>query len=156
MAGQRAEGAHRPHAPDAEQQLLPEPVIAAAAVQPVGDLVQVRLVLLDVGIEQQQRDPPHLRHPDLGGQQPVLGQSDRDVHGGVPGRVAQQLERLAVRVIAGVALGLPAVGGQRLGEVPVPVQQPERRSAARPGRWLTSGGPRPGCPGRRSTAAAPR
>ena len=124
VPGQRAEGPHRPHAADAEQQFLAQPVVAAAAVQPVGDLVQVGLVLLHVGVEQQQRDPAHLRHPDLRGQLAALGQADRDADRG-PGGVAEQLERLAVRVVARVALGLPAVGGQRLGEVPVPVQQPD-------------------------------
>ena len=124
VPGQRAERAYRPHAADAEQQFLAEPVVAAAAVQTVGDLVQVGLVLLHVGVEQQQRDPPHLGHPDLRGQLPARAQADRHVHGGTAG-VAQQLERQPVRVARRVALGLPAVGGQRLGEVPVPVQQPD-------------------------------
>ena len=124
VAAQRAERPDRAHPAHPEQQLLAEPVVAAAAVQPVGDLVQVGLVLLHVRIEQQQRDPPHLRHPDLRGQLPARGQADGDVHRRPVG-VAQELERQAVRVIAGVALGLPAVGGQRLGEVPVPVQQPD-------------------------------
>ena len=125
MPAQRAEGTDRAHPADAEQQLLPEPVLAAAAVQPVGDLTQVGVVLLGVGVEQQQRDPAHLGHPDLGGQLPARGQADRD-----PDRraacVAEQLERQPVGVPGRVALGLPAVGGQRLGEVTVPVQQPHR------------------------------
>ncbi len=124
MAGQRAERPDGPHPADAEQQLLAQPVVTAAAVQPVGDLVQVWLVLLDIRIEQQQRDPAHLRQPDLGGQRSPGRQADGHVHRGTAG-VAQQLERQPVRVVARVALGLPAVGGQRLGEVPVPVQQPD-------------------------------
>jgi len=98
---------------------------AAAAVQPVGDLVQVGLVLLHVGVEQQQRDPAHLSHPDLSGQLPARGQADRDPDRGAA-RVAEQLERQPVGVPGRVALGLPAVRGQRLGEVTVPVQQPHR------------------------------
>ena len=62
----RAVGADRPDAADAEQHLLQQPVLAAAAVQPVGDLALGRRVLLDVGVEQQQRDPADLRLPDLG------------------------------------------------------------------------------------------
>ena len=69
VPGQRAERPHRADAADAEQQFLAQPVIAAAAVQPVGDLAQRRLVLLHVGVQQQQRDPAHLGHPDLRGQQ---------------------------------------------------------------------------------------
>ena len=135
VAGQRAERPDRPHPADAEQQLLAQPVVAAAAVQPVGDLVQVGLVLLDVGVEQQQRHPAHLRHPDLGGQRPPGRQADGHVHRGAAD-VAQQLERQPVRVVARVALGLPAVGGQRLGEVAVPVQQPhaDQRHAEVAGR----------------------
>ena len=67
VSAQRAERADRAHPAHAEQQFLAEPVVTAAAVQPVGDLVQVGLVLFHVGVEQQQRDPPDLGHPDLGG-----------------------------------------------------------------------------------------
>ena len=44
VPGDRAELPDRPHAADSEQQFLAEPVIAAAAVQPVGDLAQGRVV----------------------------------------------------------------------------------------------------------------
>ena len=130
VPAQRAEGPHRAHPADAEQQLLAQPVVAAAAVQPVGDLVQVGLVLLHVGVEQQQRDAADLGHPDLRGQLPARGQAHLHVHrraGGVP----EQLQGQAVRVVGRVPLGLPAVGRQRLGEVTVPVQQadPDQRHA---------------------------
>jgi len=71
-----AERAYRPHATDAKQQLLPESVVAAAAVEPVGDLTQGGVVLLHVGIEQQQRNPAHLREPDLGGEHAARVQGD--------------------------------------------------------------------------------
>jgi hypothetical protein len=130
IPAQRAEGPHRAHPADAEQQLLAQPVVAAAAVQPVGDLVQVGLVLLHVGVEQQQRDAADLGHPDLRGQHAARGQAHLHVHrraGGVP----EQLQGQAVRVVGRVPLGLPAVGRQRLGEVTVPVQQadPDQRHA---------------------------
>ena len=57
--------ADRAHAADAEQHLLQQPVLGAAAVEPVGDLALGRRVVLDVGVEQQQRDPADLRPPDL-------------------------------------------------------------------------------------------
>ena len=49
---------------DTGQQFLFDPVFLVAAVQPVGDVTQIVVVLRDVGIEQQQRDPTHLSHPD--------------------------------------------------------------------------------------------
>jgi hypothetical protein len=109
VPAQRAEGPHRADPADAEQQLLAQPVVAAAAVQPVGDLVQVGLVLLHVGVEQQQRHAADLGHPDLRGELPARGQVHLDVHrraGGVP----EQLQGQAVRVVGRVPLGLPAVG----------------------------------------------
>ena len=58
------ERADRPHAADAGQDLLLDAVFLVAAVEPVGDAAQIVLVLRDVGIQQQQRDAAHLRHPD--------------------------------------------------------------------------------------------
>ncbi len=134
MPAQRAERPDRADPADAEQQLLAEPVLAAAAVQPVGDLVQVRLVLLDVGVEQQQWDAADLGHPDLRGQLAARGQVRTCT--GAPDLVAEQLERQAVRVPCRIPLGLPAVGRQGLGEVAVPVQQadPDQRHAEVAGR----------------------
>ena len=65
-AGEPAVGAQRADAADAEQHLLQQPVLAAAAVEPVGDVALGRLVVLDVGVEQQQRHPADLGLPDLG------------------------------------------------------------------------------------------
>jgi hypothetical protein len=61
-----AVGPDGPHAADPEQHLLREPVIGAAAVEPVGHLPLVAAVLLDVGVEEQQRYPADARQPDLG------------------------------------------------------------------------------------------
>ena len=55
-AGDAGVDAQRAHAADAEQQLLAQAVLAVAAVQAVGDVAVVLRVLLDVGVEQQQRD----------------------------------------------------------------------------------------------------
>jgi hypothetical protein len=123
MAGQRAERPHRPHSPHSQQQLLPEPVLAPATVEPVGDLPQGGLVLLHVGVEQQQRHPAHLGQPDLRGQHPALGQRDGDPDRR-PAVLPQQRQRQPVRVGPRVMLLLPAFRGQRLAEVAVPVQQP--------------------------------
>ena len=63
--GRCAVGPQRADAADTEQHLLQQPVLGAAAVQPVGDLTFGRRVGLDVGVQQQQRDAADLRHPDL-------------------------------------------------------------------------------------------
>ena len=133
----RAERPDRPDPADAEQQFLPEPVLAAAAVEPVGDLAQRRVVLLHVGVEQQQRDPADLRDPDLRGHGRAVGQGDGhpDRRAVCPAHPAlarpalarpaltEQGQRQAVRVARRVAFGLPALGRQGLGEVAVPVEQ---------------------------------
>ncbi len=86
VAGEPAARAHRPHAADAEQHLLEQPVLAAAAVEPVGDLALGRLVVLDVGVEQQQRHPADLGHPDAGVQLAVAGQRQTRRCTGQPSR----------------------------------------------------------------------
>ena len=81
-------------------------------------------VLLDVRVEQQQRHPADLGPPHVRVQRAALRQRHRDDHGGAVG-LAQQLQRQAVRVEGRVVLELPAVGGQALGEVAGPVEQPD-------------------------------
>jgi hypothetical protein len=78
-AGQPAVRADRPHAADAGQHLLGHPVLAGPAVQLVGDLPLGGLVLLDVGVEQQQRHPADLDLPDLGAQRAAAGDGEGDL-----------------------------------------------------------------------------
>jgi hypothetical protein len=121
-AGQPAVGPDRTHAADPGQHLLGHPVLAGAAVQLVGDLPLGGLVLLDVGVEQEQRHPPDLDLPDLGPQRAAAGDGEGDLHRGAVG-LAQERQRQAVRVDRRVELLLPAVPGQPLGEVAGPVEQ---------------------------------
>ena len=79
-AGHLAEGADGAYATDAEQQLLLQAVLASAAVEPVGDLPGRGVVLLDVAVEQQQRDASDVDHPYLRVQRAALGQRQRDAH----------------------------------------------------------------------------
>ncbi|GAA3083282.1 hypothetical protein GCM10020254_29610 [Streptomyces goshikiensis] len=83
MAGQVAVRAHRADAADAEQHLLEEAVVAAAAVEPVGHLAGGGVVVLDVGVEEQQRDPPDAGLPDVRVQRTAAGEAQ-----GHPGRGA--------------------------------------------------------------------
>ena len=68
VPGDPAVRAERADAADAEQQLLAQPVLAVAAVEPVGDVAVVVGVALDVGVEHQQRHPADAGHPDPGDQ----------------------------------------------------------------------------------------
>ena len=121
-AGDPRVGAQRPDAADAEQQLLAQPVLAVAAVQPVGDVAVVVGVALDVGVEQQQRHPADAGDPDPGQQVGPAGQRDRDDRA-LAVVLAQQRDRQPVGVEDRVGLLLPALAGERLLEVAVPVEQ---------------------------------
>ncbi len=123
VPGDAAVRAHRPHSADAQQHLLEQPVLAAAAVEPVGDLALAGGVLLHVGVEQQQRYAADPRLPDVGAQAPPAGQPQLHAGRGAAGP-AQQLQRHLVGVQDGVVLLLPAVPRQALPEVAVSVQQP--------------------------------
>ena len=117
-------------AADAEEHLLQQPVLGRSAVQPVGHVALGRLVVLDPGVEQQQRHPADLGDPDLGRERPVAGKRDVDPGRGPVG-LAEQGEWHRLRVDDRVALLLPAVGRERLLEVAVAVEQshPDHGSA---------------------------
>ena len=53
-----ADGAYAAHT---EEHLLLQPMVGTTAVQPVGDFSLITVVLLDIGIQHQQRHPAHLR-----------------------------------------------------------------------------------------------
>ena len=108
----------RAHAADAEQDLLAQPVLDVAAVQPVGDLTQVVGVLLDVGVEEVQRHAADVGSPHRRAQRQPRD-VDFDAHAVDGG------QRHRIRVEIGVALLLPAVDRQLLAEVPVAVEQPD-------------------------------
>ena len=112
----------RTDAADAEQQLLAQPVLAGAAVEPVGHAAEVVGVLLDVGVEQQQRHPSDVGDPDPGHQLGVVVEGDPH-HGPGPVRLVEERERELVGVEDRVGLLLPALAGQRLLEVAHPVEQ---------------------------------
>lgn len=100
VAGDPAVGPDGPHAADAEQQLLHQAVVAAPAVQAVGHVPGDRVVLGDVGVEQEQRHPADLGHPDLGVQHAPLGEADLDARRGAV-LLLEQGERQAAGVEEG-------------------------------------------------------
>ena len=80
-SGQAAVQTQRAHPTHAQQQLLLQAVVAAAAVQPVGDVARGVVVVRDVRVEQEQGDPAHVRAPDLRGQGASVGQGERHPRG---------------------------------------------------------------------------
>ena len=120
--GQPGEGPQRPDPAHPEEQLLLEPVVAAAAVEAVRDVAGVVVVVRDVGVEQQQGDAADVGPPDVGGQGAAVGQGQGDPDR-VPVLLPQQRQGHAVRVEHGVGLLLPRVAGQGLLEVAVLVEQ---------------------------------
>ena len=107
--GQGAVGADGADAADAEQHLLLQAMLAAAAVQPVRHLALGRRVVLDVGVEQEQRHPTDGHLPHLSDDA-----ASRHAHGHLDGDtalVAKLGDRQCVRVEQRVALLLPAISG---------------------------------------------
>ncbi len=122
VAGEPAVRAHRADTPYAEQHLLEQPVLAAAAVEPVGDVALAEVVLLDVGVEQEQRNSADPGQPDPGGQPAPAGQREGDVARRAV-LLGERGEGQLVRVEHRIVLLLPAVAGEGLAEVAVPVEQ---------------------------------
>jgi hypothetical protein len=80
-------------------------------------------VLLDVGVEQQQRDPADVGDPDPGDELGVVVEGDPHQRPR-PVVLVEERERELVGVEDGVGLLLPALPGERLLEVAHPVEQP--------------------------------
>ena len=53
MAGDLAVAAHRPDTTDAQEHLLGEAILTAAAVETVGHIAVRRVVLLNVGVQEE-------------------------------------------------------------------------------------------------------
>ena len=104
----------------AQQELLLQPVVTAAAVQPVGDAAGGFVVARNVGVQQQQRNASDVGPPDVRQQAPAVGERKRDLDGlavAVGGGLAQQRQGQPVRVQHRVRFLLPGVAGERLLEV---------------------------------------
>ncbi len=124
VAGQARERPHRTDAADAEEELLEQPVLGGAAVQPVGHLAQRLGVVLDVGVEQEQRHPAHLRHEHPRDQVGLVGHRQAHLRGGSVS-LTKERDRQPVGVEHRVGLLLPALAGELLAEVAVLVEQPD-------------------------------
>ena len=121
-AGQPGPQTQGADATDAEQHLLLKSKLARAPVEPVGDPAGRVVVVLDVGVEQQQGNPADLGLPHLRAEHAAAGKVDGDDAGRCIG-LAQQGQRQAVRVEDRVGLLLPAVEVERLLEIAGLVEQ---------------------------------
>ena len=134
---------------DAEHDLLADALLGAAAVEAVAHQAVLVVVVVDVGVEQVERDATDLGLPHPG-VHPHAGQLDADQH------VGHRRQRHGPGVEAGEALLLPAPAVELLAEVAVAVEQADAGQRAGPGRWPPSGGRRPARPDRPSTGAGRR
>ena len=138
--GREVELAQRPHAADAEHELLVQAHLAAADVEDVRDRAVGVVVVGDVGVEQQDRDPADLDDPD-GGEQLAAGQRHADRE-----RLAEPVERAAQRqareLVVRVRVLLVPVGVDRLAEVALAVHEPDadqRQGHVRRGLHVVAG-----------------
>ena len=119
--GAHAGRGERPDAPHAQQDLLPDPHLAIAAVEGARDRACLGRVALHVRVEQEERNAAHLDPAHRGAHGLP---ADLDLHvQGRPRGVALVGERQIGPVGGRVALALAAVGPQRLAEVPAVVEQ---------------------------------
>ena len=140
-AGQARPEAQGAHATDAEEQLLLEAGVPAAAVEGLGDRTGGLVVAGHVGVEQQQRHAADLGLPDVGVQLASGRKVDRD-DGRRAVLLAEQRERQAVRVEHRIGLDLPPVTREGLLEVAGLVEQADtddRHAEVRRGLEVVSG-----------------
>jgi hypothetical protein len=116
------ERAQRAGAAYPQDELLTDPVLAVAPVQDVGDRTGGGCVRCDVGVEQVQRRAAHVASPDSEARR-LARELDLDEHrAALVVLLERQPELLGIELR--VALLLPSVG-DRLAEVPEPVEEPD-------------------------------
>jgi hypothetical protein len=111
----------RSRSADAEHDLLLEPHLVAAPVEPLGHLPVRRLVLGQVRVEQEERHAAHASEPDHELHR-AAGQRDGDGRRRAVRRFGGR-ERQVVRLEDRIGLGLPALGVQELAEVAFVVEE---------------------------------
>ena len=119
--GGEPEADERPHPADAKRDLLADPHLRIAGVEPRRDVAVVRVVLGKVRVEQVQGDLPHLREPD---QEPHAPVAELEEHGGrtAVGRLWKR-DGEFLRIEQRIGLVLPALEVDRLAEVAFPVEE---------------------------------
>ena len=106
---------------DAEHDLLADAGLLVAAVEPRGDVAVGRVVLREVRVQQEQRDPSHAHEPDEDGD---LALADRQLDDRrASARNGRQRDRKPRGVERRVALVLPPVGVEGLAEVVLAVEE---------------------------------
>ena len=118
-----AQGTEHAYAPDAEDPLLPHPQVGSAGVQLVHQAAVVRVVELEVGVEQVDRHPAHHDAPRAHVHRPARGLHHREERLALGS--ADRLQRRERDVILVVAVLLPPVGAEALVEVALHVHEPD-------------------------------
>src|SRR5215813_4046594 len=116
-----AQSLQRATAADSQQYLLLQSHLGVAAVKLIGDVLIGRAVLLDVRVEQIERDAAHLRAPDLRGDiaSRVLDLDDQRS----ALTVAFECQRQVMKIVVPVLLLLPSGFVQILAKVSLLVEQ---------------------------------
>ena len=122
-AGIQPHGPQRPDSADAQDPLLAQPVVQAAAIQLAAQLPVLRLVLLEVGVEQIERVPPHHQFPGADPHGPAGGAHGRDP--GLPALAPHRNEWSDGEVEPLVPVLLPAIHGQVLIEIAPGIHEPD-------------------------------
>ena len=119
--GDHSQRPQRPDPPDSDDDLLANPGLGVATVQLVGDVLEVRGILRQVGVEQDQGHPADPGPPELDQRRPP-GQAHLD-----PDRpslvVAERADRHSGEIVDRVHLLLPSLRAQVLAEGPLLVEQ---------------------------------
>jgi hypothetical protein len=135
-----ADGVQGAQAADAEQDLLSNPHLAVAAVEARSDAAQLGRVFGQVGVEQVEFDAAHIDEPDLDSEG-VRAEVDADL-AGLALFVLDERGGPLVDVVHGIAFELPAIFGELLGEVALPIRQADadqRNAEIRSGLQVVAG-----------------
>jgi len=114
-------GAEYSHTADAEDPLLAQPELGPAGIQFVHQAAVVRVVRLQVGVEQVDRHAPDLHLPGAD-----VHRSSRGLHRGEPGlsvRSRHRHQRRGTHVVLFVAVFLPTVQCEALIEISLAIEQ---------------------------------
>ena len=116
-----AERAQQAHAADAQQHFLHDPRGAVAAINAVGQVAEMLLVLRQIRVQQIERHAPDIHAPDL-----EVHHVQADFHGADEPfaiRIQHRLQRHVVRIHRIVVFRLPVVGVNGLLKIALPVKQ---------------------------------
>ena len=112
----------RSQSADSEHDLLPDAHVIVAAIELIGDVAVIRLIVFrDVGVKKVKLDPADLHVPDLDPDH-RRWRPDADFQFR-PVRLQNRQNRKGVEVVLGVLFRLPSIGVQRLLQIAFLIKQ---------------------------------